>query len=576
MARIRRLHWCHGPMIFWQTHGLFPALQCARLSSGRPVARLFAGVTPISSAPSRTMPHHERARAAQIFRGLAPRLSLSLAVGCAAFIVLGAIVLGEQQADRVIRRHEQQIADDITTSIDRILDSVTLRRRSELAALAGQSCEKAQRRLAELETHLRYVRAITLVANGRLYCSSALEPIDYPLAAYLTPSRYGDRIGLLAQTPAQPGVPVLALYTPAGSGAGVLYIVEGDYLADALAHGVRLGARTTALSMAGTGLLDDRGGFRPPGSETAYATRVASHDWPFAVLVSSSDGFVSGTHWKYRLAFDAVGVLLAALIAAGYLLAFAPRRLLLGAVRQGLRRGQFHVAYQPIVELGSRRVVGVEALLRWHHPRWGAISPTVFMAEVESSDTLAGVTEFVLRTSVAEMGRPPPGSPLRIAVNVAPRDLERKGFVAEVVALNGKLRAGSCLVLELTERFLLHDSPRTRAVFQALKEKGIRFAIDDFGTQHSNLDALSRFPFDYVKIDRQFVSQVDTGGAEVIRAIVSVARHFGLQVIAEGVETEAQHQALLVAGVSFAQGYLYQRPVRAAELLSQVAAINGR
>jgi EAL domain-containing protein (putative c-di-GMP-specific phosphodiesterase class I) len=108
---------------------------------------------------------------------------------------------------------------------------------------------------------------------------------------------------------------------------------------------------------------------------------------------------------------------------------------------------------------------------------------------------------------------------------------------------------------------------RIAAVFQALKANGVKFAIDDFGTQHSNLDVLTRFPFDYVKIDRQFVNQIDTGGGDLVKGIVSVARHFGLQVIAEGVETEAQHQALQTADVPFAQGYLYQRPVRAAELV---------
>ncbi|MFM0007983.1 EAL domain-containing protein [Paraburkholderia dipogonis] len=518
-------------------------------------------------------PPIETARTANVFRQIPPRLSLALVVGCGVLVVLIAILLGEQHAGSAVKRHEQLIGDDLVASVDRILDSVISRRRTELAALAGQSCEKAERPLAELVTHLRYVRAVVLVSNGRLYCSSALGQIDHPLSAYLTPSSYGDRIGLLAQTSFQPGVPVLTMFSPAGDGAGVLYIVEGDYLVDALAHGARLGAESTALSMAGFGVLNDRGDFLSASAfQTAYATRVASDAWPFAVLVSSSKRFLAVTRWKYRLAYGAVALLLAALIAVAYLLAFAPRRLLLNAVHHGLRRGEFHVVYQPIVAVASRSIVGVEALLRWDHPRWGPISPAVFMAEVESSDMLTAVTAFVLRTSVAEMRLSPPAIPLRIAVNVAARDLERKGFIAEVEAMNEQLPPGSSLVLELTERFLLSESARTAAVFQALKAKGIKFAIDDFGTQHSNLDVLSRFPFDYVKIDRQFVNQVATGGADLINGIVSVARHFGLQVIAEGVETEAQHRALLSAGVPFAQGYLYQRPVRANELLSAATA----
>jgi EAL domain-containing protein (putative c-di-GMP-specific phosphodiesterase class I) len=98
----------------------------------------------------------------------------------------------------------------------------------------------------------------------------------------------------------------------------------------------------------------------------------------------------------------------------------------------------------------------------------------------------------------------------------------------------------------------------------------VKFAIDDFGTEYSNLDLLRRFPFDYIKIDRQFVNQVDTGGTGLISGIVTLARHFGLEVIAEGVETQSQHDGLLAAGVPYAQGYLYQRPVAASMLAASI------
>jgi EAL domain-containing protein (putative c-di-GMP-specific phosphodiesterase class I) len=221
-----------------------------------------------------------------------------------------------------------------------------------------------------------------------------------------------------------------------------------------------------------------------------------------------------------------------------YLLAFAPRRLLLAAVRQGLKRNEFYVVYQPIVAMTDRSVVGVEALLRWHHAKWGPISPAVFMEEVESSDLLEEATRFVAEVVAAVRGLPP----------------------------------NTTLVLELTERFLLSESARTSAAFSALRAEGVRFAIDDFGTEHSNLDLLNRFPFDYIKIDRQFVSQVDTGGADLIAAIVALARHFDLKVIAEGVETQSQHDGLKSVGVPYAQGYLYQRPATAQRLAASISS----
>lgn len=498
------------------------------------------------------------------------RLSLLLCVVCGAAVMLAAIMFSEHMATVKIADHEQIIGRDVVQSVDRILDSVSSLRRNELAALAGKPCSQVGALLADLETYLRYVRAVVLVSGDRLYCSSALGRIDVPLSNYSLSMGRRDSIGLLAQTRYQPGVPVLVVFNRTAPGAGVLSIVEGDYLMNALAHGLRYGAQTVSISVANTGRLDARGTFTPASaSPDAYTTRIESLKWPFEVLVSPSEGFVSGMHWKYRVAGLTLGLLLDALLAAGYLLTFAPRRLLLKAVRQALERNEFHVVYQPIIETSNRSLVGVEALLRWHHPKWGPISPASFMEEVESSDMLGPVTQFVMRTAVAEMAQRLVAIPLRIAVNVASRDLERRDFVAQVQALTARLPAGVTLVLELTERFFLRESGRTAATFNALKAKGVKFAIDDFGTQHSNLELLGRFQFDYVKIDRQFVSQVDRGDAQLIRGIVSVAKHYGLQVIAEGVETESQHLALRAAGVPFAQGYLYQRPVTAEQLAQQ-------
>ncbi|EUC11634.1 UNVERIFIED_ORG: EAL domain-containing protein [Burkholderia sp. CF145] len=119
------------------------------------------------------------------------------------------------------------------------------------------------------------------------------------------------------------------------------------------------------------------------------------------------------------------------LIAAGYLIVFAPRRLLLSAVRRALRHGQLHIAYQPVVEIATRRMTGVEALIRWTHPKWGAVSPSAFMTEVESSSLLASVTRFALQRATEGITQKTDIRPLRVVVNIAPMDLERKEFVAD-------------------------------------------------------------------------------------------------------------------------------------------------
>jgi c-di-GMP phosphodiesterase len=487
-------------------------------------------------------------------------------------VMLSAVAFGEHYADGAIRFREQLVAADMVESVERILRHVTSSQGEPLDRLSGQPCEIVAKQLAELKTHVRYVRGVNLVENGRLYCSSALGPMDVPLSAYLSTTQRDPGISLIRGTPYQPAIPVLPVFRSTGHGTGLLYVIEAPYVADILAHGLRYGASKVTLSVTGSGAIDKRDVFfvaAPPRS----GSQVRSAGFPFSVTVTASPAFASQMRWKYGAICCGTGALLGLLIAAAYLLAFAPRRLLLSAVRRGLRTGQLYVVYQPVVDIPTRRVVGAEALLRWTHPRWGPISPAVFMAEVESSSLLADVTRFVLQRATADVRRTTDSAPFRIAVNVAPMDLERKGFVSEVLALIERLPESTILVLEVTERFLLARHPRVRKIFETLREQGVRFALDDFGTEHSNLDLLGRFPFDFVKIDRQFIEQVDKGGAKLIEGIAAVAGHYGMQVIAEGVETEAQHDALRRLGIAYGQGYLYRRPVAVDELFDVRPAV---
>nr|WP_241303243.1 EAL domain-containing protein [Burkholderia stabilis] len=497
--------------------------------------------------------------------GAWPRVVFFVAVIVCVLVPAFAMMLADRYAREAVTTHERVVANDIVASVDRILDGVQLRHSDELTALVGRPCAAVFRTLAEVGTRLRYLRAVGLVSGGRVMCSSALGAIDLPLDAYTREPEPGSTIvTLLRQTPFQHNVPVLAVFRSTARGAGLLYLIEGDYVADALSHSARFGAETATLSIQGSGRLDQRGKYTPESAAgPARGSAIASHRWPFTVSVAASTGYASQVQRRYRLTCATIALLADGLVMAAYLLAMAPRRLLLKAVRHALRRNEFHVVYQPIVDVQTRRTVGVEALLRWHHPKWGAISPAGFIPQVESSTVLPKVTEFVLRTAVSELTALTPSMPLRIAVNIAPKDLERARFVSVVDDVIRALPPGFTLVLEVTERILLEKNARTTEIFQALRSKGAKFAIDDFGTHHSNLDMLSRFPFDYVKIDRQFVAQLNDGGAGLIEGIAAVAHHYDLKIIAEGVETEAQHRALHAVGIQYAQGYLYQRPQRA-------------
>jgi hypothetical protein len=401
-----------------------------------------------SKAAGKTLPA-ESIGSVPIWRGIVPRLSPLVATGCGAVILLTAVLLGEHCATRAVAAHQRLIGNDLVASVDRILNSVRSFRRTELAPLAGRPCGDVRRSLTQLQTYVRYVRGLNLVIDGRVYCSSGLGQIDVPLSEYLTSTAAGASNNLLPQTPFHPGDPVLAMFDATGQGTGILYLIAGDYIADALSHGVRYGAQNVALSIGSVGLLRDNDEFVSVSKFAPfYATRVTSGAWPLSITLSSSSEFASHLRWQYRLYFGAAGVLLDMLIVTLYLLAFAPGRLLLNAVCRGLRQHEFHVVYQTIVDIASRDTVGVEALLRWDHPKRGPIGPSFFMGEVESCSLLAAVTGFVLRTAVAEMSLHAPTLPLRVAVNIAPGDLERTGFVAEeVLAMSSTLPGGISLVL---------------------------------------------------------------------------------------------------------------------------------
>jgi c-di-GMP phosphodiesterase len=499
--------------------------------------------------------------------GLMSMLALIALIACTVGLLLLAVLAGVKEGNRSIRQREGLIASDMVLAIEHILDSVRTSQSEALAGLPGQSCERVARQFAELRTHVNYVRGINLVSQGRLYCSSALGPIDMPLAPFFTYEPAVTSINLIGGSPWQPHVPVLPLYVPTGRNLGLLYVIESTYLTDALAHGVRYGAARVALSVSGAAAIDDRGTLLAPSDALRHAgARATSSRWGFSVDVAFAPSAYREARWRFALVFGAAALLLDLLVGAGWLIAFAPRRLLLSAVRRGLRRGQFHVVYQPVVEVATGRVSGAEALIRWTHPKFGAVSPAVFMGDVEGSRLLGPVTRFVLQRATSEIAQATSVRPFHLAVNIAPMDLDRKDFVADVLGAVGRLPSGVILILEVTERFLLEKRPHTEAIFATLKARGVKFAIDDFGTHHSNLDLLGNFPFDFVKIDGQFVRQLEKRGGQLIKGIAAVASHFDMEIIAEGVETEAQHDMLRRLGIPYAQGYFYRRPGPAASI----------
>jgi diguanylate cyclase (GGDEF)-like protein/PAS domain S-box-containing protein len=239
-------------------------------------------------------------------------------------------------------------------------------------------------------------------------------------------------------------------------------------------------------------------------------------------------------------------------------------------LRRAVENGEFVLHYQPIVDLRDRRTVHLEALVRWRHPQRGLLTPGDFIPLAEETGLIAEIGEWVLHESCRQLAQwRAMGKTIDVAINVSgrqvPRDLPPE-MIASALAAHGL--PSSALMIEITETVLFNDSPPVRGWLNAVRELGIRLLIDDFGTGYSSLSYLKHFSLEALKIDKSFIDGLLDNKADqaLVRAILAMAKGLGLPVVAEGVETEAQMEWLYAHGCEYAQGYLFARPVEAAEL----------
>ena len=233
-------------------------------------------------------------------------------------------------------------------------------------------------------------------------------------------------------------------------------------------------------------------------------------------------------------------------------------------LRKALAMHEFALVYQPQMNLETGQIVGCEALIRWHHPTRGLVSPADFIPLAEEIGLIVPIGEWVIRTACGEAATWPDG--LSVAVNLSPAQFKSKKLVQVVgAALAASGLAPGRLELEITEGVLLQESEANLAMLHALRGLGLRISMDDFGTGYSSLSYLRSFPFDKIKIDRSFVSggQSENDSMAIVRAIASLGASFGMTTVAEGVETVEQMSRIRHEGCTDVQGYFISRPVSA-------------
>jgi diguanylate cyclase (GGDEF)-like protein len=239
-------------------------------------------------------------------------------------------------------------------------------------------------------------------------------------------------------------------------------------------------------------------------------------------------------------------------------------------LRRALDQGEIEILFQPQVAIASRRIVGAEALARWRHPVYGELGAATLFSVAERSDYLAVLSDHVQRKAIAAAAAWPESlSTLRLSVNITAADIAQPGFAEQFIALVAESGFDpGRLTVEVTESGLIEDLAAAATLLARLREGGLRVAIDDFGTGYSSLAYLKALPLDYLKIDRRLSEDI-TGSARdqvVVRSVIDMARSLGLEVIAEGVETEEQLALLAREGCTLYQGFLCAPPVDSAML----------
>jgi len=246
------------------------------------------------------------------------------------------------------------------------------------------------------------------------------------------------------------------------------------------------------------------------------------------------------------------------------------RRQLHRDLQSALAERQFHLLYQPIVDLDTGRMVKVEALLRWNHPARGLLPPLAFIAQAEESGLIRQIGDWVFREATMQLRAWRHAHDLQMSINVSPVQLLADGIRTEdwLAHLRELGLPPGRLTVEITESLLMDMGPATQDKLLAFRDAGVQVALDDFGTGYSSLSYLNRFDIDYIKIDRSFVEDLDIGteSLALCQAIIVMAHKLGLAVIAEGVSSARQCELLRAAGCNYAQGYFFAQPLEAAEI----------
>lgn len=496
------------------------------------------------------------------------RIAITLASGLLP-VVLGVVIL-YMQAERTLKQSAELTAEEAIRQFELMLDNTSQAAR-ELLPLAGQSCIDVNLALREQVTRRPFVRSTNLVWDDTIYCSSLFGDYHEKIASG---DYAGGRLLLMKGNPVTPDTALLVYRLSEGK-RGAMSTLDGYHLSNVLRM---IGGQTLLILQVGPNWLSAEGQFHEdalPEFPVAQ-TRLDSSRYAFGVEA----GFPEGETWRYMS--SEYPPLFSLLIFFGVLSGLIGHVLQKRSssptheMKRALEAAEFVPYFQAVVHGDSKKLSGIEVLMRWNHPKEGLVRPDLFIPFAEHSGLIVPMTRSLMQQTAALLAPLSTSfkEPFHIGINITASHCQDLDLVQDCRQFLAAFAPGSIyLVLELTERELIEPTPVTHQLFEQLHELGVKIAIDDFGTGHSSLGYLRQFNVDYLKIDQSFVAMIgiDTLSGHILDSIMELAAKLDLAMVAEGVETQAQSDYLTAHNVNFLQGYLYGRPMPGVEFISALS-----
>ena len=440
----------------------------------------------------------------------------------------------------------------------------------QTATLLGQSCEEMSGPLQKATSVNPYFRMIyiTDVKKSNIYCASSPKSQINPNISLskLLPDKDPDQPHLFwMQTSRITNRPSIILYRPQKNGQAIIGTLEGQYFSDMLALRTGKNINRYEIDIHPLSMVNLNGKISFELSQPNNPTNIQARSDIYPLFISASYSNTLLISLAKMNALWAGLLILIFYIGSHYLCwsVFGSKRYFIQQVQKAIQNKQFEPFYQPIVNT-TGMASGAEVLIRWRHRAKGLIFPDQFIAAADQLNLLTPIMQSLFIQITEDTSQNLLPANCRLGINLSARQLEDPLMLGSVFNLNSHLKSkGYKLIVEITEEGIIKNQHHAKLVMDQMNASGIMVAIDDFGMGHSSLSYLRHFPFGYLKIDKSFVDGLPDNQKDIviIKSIITLARELKLEIVAEGVETEAQAGFLRTMQIDYFQGYLFSKPL---------------